>query len=284
MAIVSSIDSTDITNDYNDGANCLKSYLRYAEAVSTGDAATASRIMYGLSRWAQEESEEDSTSSDIVTSELAEALESAGYKVDCEVGQSHFRCNLAVYSEGDQQYRLGILVDGTSYYEQSDLMERDMMRPRLLRAFGWNVVHVFAKDWHSQREDVLSRLLALIEGKEVPEEVDDDSGIDEEEQSGTEVQGHEEDESLESELQIVAEDPPREANNSDSRRLEFHSDKSNKFWEISLSGTEHTVKFGRIGTDGQTRTKSFDDDASARRDFDRLVRDKLRKGYEEPDS
>ncbi len=214
MAIVSSIDSTDITNDYNDGANCLKSYLRYAEAVSTGDATTASRIMYGLSRWAQEESEEDSTSSDIVTSELAEALESAGYKVDREVGQSHFRCNLAVYSDGDQQYRLGILVDGASYYEQSDLMERDMMRPRLLRAFGWNVVHVFAKDWHSQREDVLSRLLALIEGKEVPEEVDDDSDIDEQEQYGTEEQVHADDESLESEVQISSEDPPGEASNS----------------------------------------------------------------------
>ncbi|MCA9108244.1 MAG: hypothetical protein KDA83_22765, partial [Planctomycetales bacterium] len=30
IAVVSSIESTEITNDYNDGANCLKSYLRYA--------------------------------------------------------------------------------------------------------------------------------------------------------------------------------------------------------------------------------------------------------------
>ena len=37
MAIVSSIQFADITNDYNDGANCLKNYLRYAEAVSTGN-------------------------------------------------------------------------------------------------------------------------------------------------------------------------------------------------------------------------------------------------------
>ena len=168
MAIISSIDSTDITNDYNDGANCLKNYLRYAESVSRGDSATASRIMYGLSRWAQEESELDDPASDIVTSELAESLEAAGYQVDREVGQSHFRCNLAVYSTGDQQYRLGILIDGASYYEQSDLLERDMMRPRLLRAFGWSVVHVFAKEWLSQREDVMQRLLAILEGKDTP--------------------------------------------------------------------------------------------------------------------
>ena len=34
MAVVSSIRHSDITNDYNDGANCLKNYLRYAEAMS----------------------------------------------------------------------------------------------------------------------------------------------------------------------------------------------------------------------------------------------------------
>jgi len=37
MAVVSSIQFTDITNEYNDGANCLKNYLRYAEAVSVGN-------------------------------------------------------------------------------------------------------------------------------------------------------------------------------------------------------------------------------------------------------
>ncbi len=37
MAVVSSIQFTDITNEYNDGANCLKNYLRYAEAVCIGN-------------------------------------------------------------------------------------------------------------------------------------------------------------------------------------------------------------------------------------------------------
>ncbi len=41
MVVVSSITDADITNDYNDGANCLKNYLRYAEAVSCGDQASA---------------------------------------------------------------------------------------------------------------------------------------------------------------------------------------------------------------------------------------------------
>ena len=45
MALVSSIRSADITNDYNEGANCLKNYLRYAEAASIGDVEIASQIL-----------------------------------------------------------------------------------------------------------------------------------------------------------------------------------------------------------------------------------------------
>jgi superfamily I DNA and/or RNA helicase len=39
MAIVSSIRHHDITNDYNDGANSLKNFLQYAEAISKGDGS-----------------------------------------------------------------------------------------------------------------------------------------------------------------------------------------------------------------------------------------------------
>src|SRR5207237_2463525 len=49
MAVVSSIRDHAITNDYNDGARCLKNYLRYAEAASTGDFATASRLLWEMS-------------------------------------------------------------------------------------------------------------------------------------------------------------------------------------------------------------------------------------------
>jgi hypothetical protein len=62
-------------------------------------------------------------------------------------------------------YRLGILIDTESYYEQSDIVERDVMRPRLLRNFGWNVCQVFAKDWYEARERVVERVLRLIGGE-----------------------------------------------------------------------------------------------------------------------
>jgi hypothetical protein len=73
---------------------------------------------------------------------------------------------LAVCRPGDENYRLGILVDTSAYYEQPYVLERDMMRPKLLRDFGWNTAFVLAKDWYENRPRVLDRLMGLIEGEE----------------------------------------------------------------------------------------------------------------------
>ena len=65
------------------------------------------------------------------------------------------------------------------------------------------------------------------------------------------------------------------------RRFQFVSGNSAKFWEIALSTTDVTVRFGRLGTAGQTHIKSFANAASAGRHADKITSDKLRKGYVE---
>ena len=42
-----------------------------------------------------------------------------------------------------------------------------------------------------------------------------------------------------------------------ARRFEFVEGTSSKFWEISTDGNNVTVRYGRIGTNGQSQTKSF---------------------------
>lgn len=66
-----------------------------------------------------------------------------------------------------------------------------------------------------------------------------------------------------------------------ARRFEFADDKSLKFWEVTTSGSDVTVCFGRIGTDGQTQTKSFSDVAAAQKHADKLISEKVGKGYQE---
>jgi predicted DNA-binding WGR domain protein len=64
-----------------------------------------------------------------------------------------------------------------------------------------------------------------------------------------------------------------------NRRLIYNQDSSNKFWEIELTDASFTVCFGRIGTEGQSQTKSFASAAEAKTQHDKLVNEKLKKGY-----
>lgn len=68
-------------------------------------------------------------------------------------------------------------------------------------------------------------------------------------------------------------------------RREFHFEdaKSRKFWAITLDGTAHTVHYGRIGTNGQTKTKELDSADDALASYEKLVAQKTRKGYVEVD-
>ncbi|WNG58136.1 DUF4132 domain-containing protein [Archangium gephyra] len=65
------------------------------------------------------------------------------------------------------------------------------------------------------------------------------------------------------------------------RRFEFVEGSSQKFWEIELQGTEFTVRWGRIGTNGQTQQKSFANTAKAQAEHDKLIAEKQKKGYSE---
>lgn len=65
------------------------------------------------------------------------------------------------------------------------------------------------------------------------------------------------------------------------RTFVFQDAKSHKFWNIELAGSKFTVTYGKVGTSGQVQTKEFDDDAEARKAHDKLVAEKVKKGYTE---
>lgn len=62
--------------------------------------------------------------------------------------------------------------------------------------------------------------------------------------------------------------------------LKFSEGNSDKFWKIRLEGNSYTVNFGRVGTSGQTQTKAFASEDEAKKNYDKLVAEKLKKGYE----
>jgi DNA ligase-1 len=64
-----------------------------------------------------------------------------------------------------------------------------------------------------------------------------------------------------------------------TRRFEFSEGNSNKYWQITVEGTGVTVQFGRIGSTGQTQQKSFADATAAAQHAEKLIGEKMRKGY-----
>jgi predicted DNA-binding WGR domain protein len=62
-------------------------------------------------------------------------------------------------------------------------------------------------------------------------------------------------------------------------RYELSQGGSHKFWEIRLRGTAFTTRYGKIGTAGQTATKAFGSAAEAQKAYDKLVAEKVKKGY-----
>ncbi len=65
------------------------------------------------------------------------------------------------------------------------------------------------------------------------------------------------------------------------RTFEFKEGKSAKFWNIDLKGNAFTVTYGRLGTAGQTQSKSFPDAGKDQAAHDKLIAEKTAKGYVE---
>lgn len=279
MAVVSSIRHEAITNDYNDGAAALKQFLRYAEHVSSGERSMAQRVLEGLNPTTRKALTAD-LARDEVVAQLAAALRERGHEVDEQVGQSRFRCDLAV-RDGGQAYRLAVLVDTDAQYANPDVLERYVSRPRILDAFGWRVVQVLSRDWLHQPEGVVDRIERALRG-EVPQPLDTQP--------------------LEETLPPVASaapapvaQPTEQASQPAQaagawqplpvRRFECVEGTARKFWSIQQEGTGVTVSFGRIGTRGQTQIKQFATDERAAAEVNKLVAEKVKKGYvEQPPS
>src|SRR5689334_5632193 len=65
------------------------------------------------------------------------------------------------------------------------------------------------------------------------------------------------------------------------RSFEFVEGTSSKFWEIEQVGATVPVRFGRIGTTGQTKPKKFANEAEAKRAAEKLIAEKTKGGYVE---
>ena len=271
MAVVSSIRHHAITNDYNDGAAALKNFLHYAECSSRGEQRLARSVLESLNPLTRKQLAH-SGGTDAVILQLAAALRGRGFAVDEHVGQSRFRCDLAVRTSDARHYCLGIIVDTAGHYANPNVAERCVTQPGILRAFGWQVALVLTRDWYHEPQAVLDRIERLIRGEAEPAvELEDDLPPPTLESAAP----------SRAPLSPTPELPPLSAASAsgNARRLEFIEGHSAKFWEVAQDGCAVTVRYGRIGAQGQTQTKTYDSVERAGREMEKLTAEKLRKGY-----
>jgi predicted DNA-binding WGR domain protein len=269
MMVVSSIRHHAITNDYNDGAAALKSFLYYAELASLGDTKSARAVLEGLNPLTRRAAQLRAAS-DAVVQRIARVLRERGHVVDEGVGQSRFRCDLAVRNESGDQYRLGILVDTEDHYANRNVVERCVTRPEILRAFGWGVMTVLARDWYHEPALVVDRIERRLRGEiEAADSQPDPPAAVEP-----------------IPLPVSSSPAPADVRAGDMapatvKRCEFVEGVSAKFWEVTQTAGVLAIRYGRIGSQGQSMTKSFESAERARRELDKLFAEKLRKGYRE---
>jgi predicted DNA-binding WGR domain protein len=65
------------------------------------------------------------------------------------------------------------------------------------------------------------------------------------------------------------------------RYFEFKDAKSHKFWEVSVSANKVTIRYGKVGTDGQTSVKELGTPAEAKAHAEKQAAGKVKKGYKE---
>ncbi len=281
MAVISSIRHFDITNDYNDGANCLRNFLEYAAACSIGDAATARRVLQAANPLAAPPT--TATTAEPVAREVAAALRQRGLHVETDVGQSTFRLPIAVRMQEGDAHTLGVLIDDDAHFAQRDLLERFLLRPGVLEAFGWRVVQVFTKDWHHDRDGVLRQIDDALSGLK-PEPIElTEATIEPVAQTPLAAEEGDADEDILSAIESVDERSSLPAvaptTVGTPRIFTCTEDGASKFWEVCVADCQLTVRYGRIGTKGQTQSRVFPDAAAALREQEKLIRSKVAKGY-----
>ena len=257
MAIVSSIKHHHITNDYNEGPGYLKRFLHYAEMVSTGNIEQARLILDSLAAGDQQKKEQTKARFSIATAEIKSALETAGYVLGEAIGQSSFKCSLAVKkNSSDTEYSVGIMVDDDLHYRNNDVIEQYYQRPAILESFGWKIINVYAKDWLEDKEAILATILRELKDKAATTPAIPPAATGQ--QPSLPQQ----------QLPIPA-----------PGIIELISADGERFWELGRAGSRITMRFGRAGTKGQMQIRTYLHEAEAIASMEQLVADQKKQGF-----
>jgi len=136
-----------------EGPRILAEYLKYAQSCEA---------QYSFPVLTKHEKEAEILSEFEIA--VRDALVEHGYLVDCKVGESPYKIDLAI-RDPDNPYRyfVGVECDGQTYCLARTARDRDRIRQETLEGLGWKIHRVWSTDWIRDPKEAVARLIEDIE-------------------------------------------------------------------------------------------------------------------------
>lgn len=161
-----------VDNAKHAGPRHFKQYLRYAQAVSRRNLPETERILAELAPLQEMPSRKGVLlDQNILKERLEKGLQSRGFTVVRDVGETAYKVDLAVQGMPGA-YVLGIEVEGENYFRGRSAKEREVYRWEVLERRGWEVLRVWTRIL-GQGEAALEKLLNQI-AKRIREKLEAD--------------------------------------------------------------------------------------------------------------
>jgi len=99
-----------------------------------------------------------------IANKIASEIENAGYTVSKNLGHSAFKIDIAVVNPyDDEEYLMGILLDGDSYKQAERTKDREVSQLEVLESHGWYIHRVWTLDWWDNSEKEMEKIFKQLE-------------------------------------------------------------------------------------------------------------------------
>lgn len=162
MIVLTSLTVSHVSNAAEKGSQeryYVWQYLNYARAVAANDHDGVDRVLNQLNDRRQEARVAASATESPFEEDVKRFVESLGFHVNCQVGESGFRIDLGVRVNKDSRnYLCGLECDGARYHSGWRARTSDVWRQEILEAKGWKILRIWSTDWFENSEETKNKL------------------------------------------------------------------------------------------------------------------------------
>lgn len=167
IIIMSSLNIDRISNEEERGTSenyYFWKYMCYARAIDREDREQADQILNNLRDNTRTTiTHVGATPESAFEAEVGEFLESKGFHVDYQVGESGFRIDIGLkHKKDDRQYICGLECDGRRYHSGWRARLNDIWRQEILVKKGWRIHRIWSNKWFRNPKYVQAELLKKL--------------------------------------------------------------------------------------------------------------------------